>query len=97
MGKKRKPKGDEGISATEAARNFSELLNRVRYQRRSYLVERGGEAVCEIRPVYHPGGFTGADLGRLLGRLPGAPTDYLEAVESAIERQPAAEEGPWPR
>ena len=86
-----------GISATDAARNFSDLLNRVRYRRQIYVVERGGEAVCEIRPVYHAGGFTGADLVRLLCTLPDAPQAYLEAVTDAIERQPPAEETRWPR
>ena len=86
-----------GVSATEAARNFSELVNRVRYQGQTYVVERAGEAVCEIRPVYHAGGFTGADLARLLGTLPEAPKAYLEAVAEAVERQPPAEETRWPR
>jgi antitoxin (DNA-binding transcriptional repressor) of toxin-antitoxin stability system len=86
-----------GVSATEAARNFSELLNRVRYRGQTYVVERGGEAVCEIRPVYQARGFTGADLVRLLATLPDAPQAYLEAVTDAIERQPPAEDTRWPR
>ncbi len=86
-----------GVSATEAARNFSELLNRVRYRGQTYVVERGGEAVCEIRPVYRAGGFTGSDLVRLLATLPDAPRAYLEAVEDAIEGQPPMEETRWPR
>ena len=92
-----KSRGIAGISATEAARNFSEVLNRVRYRRQTYVVERSGEAVCEIRPVYQTSGFTGADLVRLLRNLPDAPQAYLEAVTDAIERQPPAEETRWPR
>jgi hypothetical protein len=85
------------VSATEAARNFSELLNRVRYRRQSFLVERGGRAVCEIRPAYEATGFNGADLVRLLKSLPKPAEAYLDAVEEAIERQPSAEETDWPR
>ena len=90
-------RGTVGISATEAARNFSELLNRVRYKGQAYLVERGGEAVCEIRPVYASSGFTGADLVRLLATLPAAPKAYLDAVAEVLEDQPPAEETRWPR
>jgi len=39
------------ISATEAARRFSEILNRVRYRNESFVVKRGGAPVCEIVPV----------------------------------------------
>jgi hypothetical protein len=89
--------GRARVSATEAARNFSELLNRVRYRRQSFLVERGGQAVCEIRPVYETTGFTGADLARLLKALPRAPETYVDAVEDILDRQPPAEETRWPR
>jgi len=85
------------VSATEAARNFSDLVNRVHYRRQAYLVERGGQAVCEIRPVFESTGFKGADLARLLGSLPDAPAAYLDAVADGIENQPPAEETRWPR
>jgi antitoxin (DNA-binding transcriptional repressor) of toxin-antitoxin stability system len=39
------------ISATDAARRFSEILNRVRYRNETFVVRRGGVAVCEIVPV----------------------------------------------
>jgi len=85
------------VSATEAARNFSELVNRVRYKRQSFLVERGGQAVCEIRPVFEATGFKGVDLARLLGSLPEPPEDYLDAVADGAREQPPAEDRRWPR
>jgi prevent-host-death family protein len=39
------------ISATDAARRFSEILNRVRYRNESFVVKRAGVPVCEIIPV----------------------------------------------
>ncbi len=48
-------RGMERITATEASRNFSEMLNRVRYGGESFLVERNGEAVAEIRPPARKG------------------------------------------
>ena len=85
------------ISATEAARNFSELLNRVLYRRHAYLVQRGSTTVCEIRPAYDASGFKGADLARLLASLPDAPAAYLDAVEEGIRSQPEAQETTWRR
>jgi hypothetical protein len=91
--KKKRP----SISATEAARNFSELVNRVRYRRQSFLVERGGRAVCEINPVHEATGFNGADLARLLHSLPEPSAAYLDAVEDTIAKQLPAEDSRWPR
>ena len=42
------------ISATETARRFSELMNRVRYRGESFVVERGGKPICEILPAQPP-------------------------------------------
>jgi antitoxin (DNA-binding transcriptional repressor) of toxin-antitoxin stability system len=47
------------ISATEAARSFSELINRVHDRGESFVVERGGKPICEIVPAKPPG-FSGA-------------------------------------
>ncbi len=41
------------ITATEAARNFSRVIDRVKYERQAFLVERNGEPVVEIRPTGH--------------------------------------------
>ncbi|MCX6574880.1 MAG: type II toxin-antitoxin system Phd/YefM family antitoxin [Candidatus Aminicenantes bacterium] len=39
------------VSATEAVRKFSELLNFVRYKGENYTVVRGGKPVAVLRPV----------------------------------------------
>jgi antitoxin (DNA-binding transcriptional repressor) of toxin-antitoxin stability system len=39
------------ISAAKAARNFSEILNRVKYRGESFVVERNREPICRIEPV----------------------------------------------
>lgn len=84
------------LSATEAARRFSDMINRVVYNREAFLVERGGRAVCEVRPVYGSD-FTGADLVALLRSLPSPGEPYLDAVDKAIGEQPSAEPTKWPR
>ena len=84
------------ISATEASRSFSELLNRAKYRGESFIIERGGETICEIRPAA-PTRFTGRDLVSLLSSLPPVDAGYLESVESAIENQPKLPGSPWER
>jgi prevent-host-death family protein len=39
------------ISVTEAARNFADCVNRVRYQGASFLLEKNGVPVARIVPV----------------------------------------------
>lgn len=39
------------ISATEATRHFSDLLNKVKYQGESFDIKRGREVVARIVPV----------------------------------------------
>lgn len=85
------------LTATEVARNFSEVLNRVSYKQEAIVVERGGLPVCEIRPVYQAPRFTGADLANLMRSLVSPGEAYLRAVEKAIRNQPAAEDTKWPR
>ncbi len=84
------------ISATDAARRFSEVLNRVRYRNETFVVKRGGEPVCEIVPV-RTATFTGRELVELLRSLPHPDKEYLEVVEQHVRKQPRAEKSKWPR
>ena len=38
------------VSATEAKQNFSDLLNRVRYEKKTALIEKHGKVVAELSP-----------------------------------------------
>jgi antitoxin (DNA-binding transcriptional repressor) of toxin-antitoxin stability system len=76
------------ISATQTARRFSELMNRVRYRGESFVVERGGKPVCEILPA-QPVKFNGRELADLLRSLPKPDDEYLTLVENLIAKQPA--------
>ena len=53
---------DQIISVTEAARNFSDLINRVYYQRQSYLLTRSGAVVAQLTGVAKR--LTGAELAQ---------------------------------
>ena len=82
------------LSATEASRNFSEILSLVRYRGESFLVERGGEPACEIKPA-KPSRFTVADLAELMSHLPPIDEDYLRTVEESFHSQPLPPASPW--
>lgn len=86
------------IPATEAAKNFGRLVDRVREERTTYVIERGGKPVAQIRPVARTP-FTMADLKSLVTDLAQVDDEYLRAVESAIERHsvPRARRNPWER
>lgn len=84
------------LSATQAARTFSDLLNRVRYRGEAFVIERGGEPVCEISPV-KPLRFTGADLLVLLRSLPKPDAAFWDAVEEATRQETGVPASPWER
>ncbi|MGH8011740.1 MAG: type II toxin-antitoxin system Phd/YefM family antitoxin [Candidatus Binataceae bacterium] len=84
------------VSATEAARSFSELMNRVSYRGESFVVERGGKPICEIVPAGQVR-FTGANLAKLLQSLPKPDEEYLTIVEELIARQSTVAESGWRR
>ena len=69
----------EKVTVTEAARRFFELLNRVRYQGRSFEVARGSEVVARLVPAHPPAVVQVADLDRILSAL--APLDDEDGVQ----------------
>ncbi len=54
------------ITATEAARAFSELLNQICYEHQSFVIVRGGERVAQLEPATLPTAPLGSELDRLL-------------------------------
>ena len=89
-------KGSRIISATEAARTFSELLDRVYYRGETFVIERGGEPVCEMSHV-KPLRFTGADFLTLLHSLPKPDPGFWDAVEDATRQESTVPKSPWER
>ncbi len=48
------------ISVTEAARNFADCVNRVRYQGMTFVLLKNGEAVARLVPERNEGNKTGS-------------------------------------
>jgi antitoxin (DNA-binding transcriptional repressor) of toxin-antitoxin stability system len=79
------------ISATRAARSFSEILNRVRYRGETFLVERNREPVCRIEPVRRRRPLTTDNFGEFWKGLPRPDdrfADDLERVHNLFRELP---------
>jgi len=80
------------ITATHAARNFSDVLNQVAHHGESFIILRNGEEVGQLVPV-RPTATLG-DFLELLSR----PVDpqFAEDLRDIQESQPTLPEDPWP-
>jgi antitoxin (DNA-binding transcriptional repressor) of toxin-antitoxin stability system len=86
------------ISASHAARNFSALVNRVRYQGESFEIERGNEVIARIIPAAPSATLSIADLDEQWAQLPRlAPEDaaLFEASLQDIRPNTTLPGSPW--
>ncbi len=87
----------EKIKVTQAARQFSELLNRVAYQGSTFELERGGKPVARLVPVAPAGRIAVSALNGFFAGLPALGEDgdaFVRDIESAWEALPEADD-PW--
>lgn len=84
------------LSATEAARRFSDLINRVFYRREEFVIERAGQPVCRIVPAGTPK-FTVRDMVELLKTVPKPDEEYWDVLENINRNQPPIPESRWER
>jgi hypothetical protein len=84
------------VTASEAAKNFGALVDKVREERAVYVVERAGAPVVRISPVERPTA-TVADLVDLLRGPDRLDERYLREVEHGIAflNQPALPDTRW--
>jgi antitoxin (DNA-binding transcriptional repressor) of toxin-antitoxin stability system len=83
------------ITATEAARDFSNLLSRVHHAGETFVVVRNGRAVCQIGPAQPAPSATIADLVELLQQLGPVDEGFAKDVAKAQKRQPKLPSSPW--
>jgi prevent-host-death family protein len=84
------------VTATEAARNFSDLLNRVRYGRETFLIVRGGEEIGQLAPAGPDRSITLRELVELVRREAAPDPEFAQDLEDIQREQPPAGEMPWP-
>ena len=91
---------EKRISATRAVREFSEILNTIKFKGAQYIIERGGKPVAAMKPISDKtGSFTLGELKALLKALPRLDEEleaFAEDLEEAWDDQPLmAREGLW--
>jgi antitoxin (DNA-binding transcriptional repressor) of toxin-antitoxin stability system len=84
------------VTATEAARKFSEILNRVAYKGETFVVERSGRPVCEISPP-ETEGISTKELVEILRSGPHPDKGYLKTLEKLTRNQPSVAPSQWER
>ena len=76
---------EKRISATRAVRDFSEVLNTIKFQGVHYIIERGGKPVASMRPIDEKADFkTLGELKALLKKLPKLD-EKLDAFAADLE------------
>jgi len=83
------------LTATTAARSFSDLLSRVQHRGERFGIVRGGEDVAELVPAAGGPGTTLAQLLAQLADLPGADPGFADDLEAVQAGQPRAPGDPW--
>lgn len=80
------------ITATEAVRKFSEILNSIKYSGNDYTIMRGGKPVATIRPAEtYAKELTLGDLSALVKSLPVLGDEaerFKKDITQARKRQP---------
>jgi len=91
----KRPRRSGRIAATEAAKNFGRLVNRVSEERATYVVERSGVPVAHISPPAAPLG----DFRALLHERRSPNPKYAAAVDAVISRHNTLRRrrNPWAR
>ena len=85
------------LSATDAVRSFSDLLNRIRYRGEEFVVERAGEPVCRMTPAAPAKTLSFRDLAILLRDTPQPDAGYASDVRRAARGQGRPPRSPWGR
>jgi len=87
------------ISATEASRSLSDILNKVHYQGQSFEVKRGREVIAKIIPAEsHKRILKISELTTLLQNVPSLESEdsqnFVEELKVIRTKFPA-EKNPW--
>jgi hypothetical protein len=97
----KKARRDSGnaIAATEAAKTFGRLVNRVREQQATYVIERGGTPVAQIGPVDTKDSTVRSLVDAMRSSKSAFDDEYVRRVKKGIRalNKPAVPKNPWGR
>jgi len=91
---------EKHITATQAVREFSELLNKIKFKGDRYIIERSGKPVAQMEPIREAKKAKMLkELKSLLKELPRLDQE-LDAFAADLEgvrkdQPPLPEEGMW--
>jgi prevent-host-death family protein len=74
------------LTVTEAARNFSDIVNRVFYRGESMELTRGGKVVARLVPVAGPESATGRDVLEAWKVLPHLTPEEADSFANDLAR-----------
>jgi antitoxin (DNA-binding transcriptional repressor) of toxin-antitoxin stability system len=80
---------EKHISATQAVRDFSEVLNTIKFKGTHYVIERSGKPIAAMKPIDKDANqATLTELKRILKMLPGLDEelDYFAADLADIRK-----------
>jgi len=96
---KRPRSASESIAATDAAKNFGRLVDRVREEGATYVIERHGRPIAQIGPVTASPRKTLRAFVDAMRTLPKLDEETLRYIEQAAAKhnRPAVPRNPWER
>ena len=81
------------ITATAAAKGFSDLLNRIKYRGERFEITRGGVVVALVGPPARQ--FNVRDMVALLEDIDATELGMADDLEAIQSEQPTLEESSW--
>jgi prevent-host-death family protein len=101
MSKRKPPRRSaaESIAATDAAKNFGRLVDRVREEGAIYIIERHGRPMAQIGPVASSPTKTLRALAEAMRTAPKLDEETLRYIEEGVARhnRPAVPRNRWER
>jgi antitoxin (DNA-binding transcriptional repressor) of toxin-antitoxin stability system len=87
----------ESVSASDVAKSLGALLDKVRGERVSIVIERHGTPIARLSPIVEPRRCTPQRFVDLIATLPPAAEDFREAVRRGVAEmnQPVSLDTPW--
>ena len=90
----KKPDQPGTISVTEAARNFSDVVNRARHRGEHFVLTKGGTPVAELRPIAGARLVTGRELAKRFKTAPLLGADEAASLGRDLDEARDALGGP---
>ena len=88
---------DKHVTATQAVRKFSEILNTIKFRGTHYIIERGGKPIASMKPIDEETTPVALrDLKGLLKKLPKLDEElesFAADLEDIWKKQPQLPEG----